>query len=265
MGRIVDALVRTFLLTPGRFDRVLLAAERSVAHGALCEFVYGRNLCQFNMATDDQIDALCKDLDLGPDDDVLDCGCGIGVVTEHIAEVSGCRITGMDFAPRIIARASERVAGNDRVSFRVGDMNGIELEPASLSAIIAVDALYFVADLERTIAGFRRGLRQDGKMGLFYSQVAKKGEPHRLEPDKTPLALALKKNGLGYGVRDFTASEHDLWRKAEAGLARLESRFREEGQRKLWRMRSWEARRMVKHGSEGRTRRYLYTVHLEEQ
>jgi hypothetical protein len=122
-----------------------------------------------------------------------------------------------------------------------------------------VDALYFAADLRRTVAGLRQGLRQGGKMGLFYSHVAKKSAQDRLEPDSTFLALALQKNGLGYGVRHVTASDHELWLKVEAGLADLESRFREEGHARLWRLRSWEAKRMVRHAKEGRTRRATCT------
>jgi cyclopropane-fatty-acyl-phospholipid synthase len=54
---------------------------------------------------------LCRALDLGPDDHVLEIGCGWGGFAEHAAERHGCRITGLTISREQASFARERLRG----------------------------------------------------------------------------------------------------------------------------------------------------------
>jgi cyclopropane-fatty-acyl-phospholipid synthase len=61
---------------------------------------------------------ICEKLRLGPDDHVLEIGCGWGGFAIHAASEHGCRVTGLTISPSQAALARERVAAaglSDRV------------------------------------------------------------------------------------------------------------------------------------------------------
>ena len=61
---------------------------------------------------------------IGPDNLLVDMGCGKGRVSLFLSRVTGCRSIGVDFNPDMIAAAEENLAsvkGSVRVSFAVGD------------------------------------------------------------------------------------------------------------------------------------------------
>ena len=62
---------------------------------------------------------------------VLDIGCGTGFLARNLAE-SGCRVTGIDFSPKMIERARQDLPGGleSRVQFHTADWHGIDLENA---------------------------------------------------------------------------------------------------------------------------------------
>lgn len=67
--------------------------------------------------------ALLADLDLGPDDRVLDVGSGIGGAARTMATTIGCRVTGVDLTPAFVELARRLTAATglaDRVGFQVG-------------------------------------------------------------------------------------------------------------------------------------------------
>jgi ubiquinone/menaquinone biosynthesis C-methylase UbiE len=246
---------------PARFDRLLLAAETSSAHGQLCARVCGQDLCQFNMLDAAQLARLFEVLDLQPHEHLLDLGCGVGRLTEHLAARTGARATGVDFAVATMARARERsLAKSARVRFEVRDLNQDPLPAREFDAVIAIDSLYFIDDLYAAVRDLARALRPGGRMALFYSQIAHQAGAEILQPDQTWLARALRAASLSYEVDDFTQNERRLWRQIETTLGELRSAFFAEGQRGLYRARRFESRKMSRMAAAGRLARYLYLV-----
>ena len=72
-------------LTGPEFGKWMTACEHSAAYLKFCQQVYGTSRCQFNMMTERQLSKLVEVLRLGENDRVLELGCGIGTITEHIA------------------------------------------------------------------------------------------------------------------------------------------------------------------------------------
>jgi cyclopropane-fatty-acyl-phospholipid synthase len=73
--------------------------------------------CFFNKAKTleagevEKLEMLCNKLDLGPDDRVLDIGCGWGGFAKYAAETRGCEVTGVSISKEQIAYAREYTAG----------------------------------------------------------------------------------------------------------------------------------------------------------
>jgi ubiquinone/menaquinone biosynthesis C-methylase UbiE len=81
-------------------------------------------------------------------------------VLELVAR-SGARLVGLDFAPAAIdqARANAQQLGlADRADLRVGDMTATGLDPASVTAVLCVDAAQFPPDVGATFTEAHRVL-----------------------------------------------------------------------------------------------------------
>ena len=58
-----------------------------------------------------KLERLCRLLDLGPEDHVLEIGCGWGSFARHAAQTRGCRVTGITISHEQAAVARERTRG----------------------------------------------------------------------------------------------------------------------------------------------------------
>lgn len=228
----------------------------------LCERVYGKDLCQYDLMDMEQLDRLMGVLNLNRDNKVLDLGCGIGTITEYISDLTGAHITGIDFAAGAIKRASERTkVKQNRLVFQVKNINDLDFPANAFDTIIAIDTLYFVDDLEKTIGQMKAALKPDGQMGIFFSQMIKPEDSEELLlPRGTKLARVLKKHNLDFQTQDFTESEHNLWHKTRQVLEELKSEFESEGNIDLYDSFVEEAEQVLKFVDSGRSRRYLYHV-----
>ena len=101
---------------------------------------------------------------LSPASRVLDFGCGTGW-TAPLLTASGARYLGVDPSAEGIAQAGRRVAGNARIRFHrieMGQSLTDALHGARFTHVFALDALYFVSDLEGTLHALREALEPGG-------------------------------------------------------------------------------------------------------
>jgi cyclopropane-fatty-acyl-phospholipid synthase len=80
---------------------------------------------------------LCRALSLGPDDHVLEIGCGWGGFAEHAATTHGCRVTGITISREQAAYARERTQGLP-VEIREEDYRLVE---GSYSKVVSIEML----------------------------------------------------------------------------------------------------------------------------
>ncbi|MFC2172174.1 class I SAM-dependent methyltransferase, partial [Acidobacteriota bacterium] len=59
-----------------------------------------------------------------------------------------------------------------RLSFIEGNMNELNLKAGAFDTLIAVDTLYFVSDLDATVAKMKEIMTPGGQMGIFFSSTA---------------------------------------------------------------------------------------------
>jgi cyclopropane-fatty-acyl-phospholipid synthase len=83
---------------------------------------------------------LCGRLELGPDDHVLEIGCGWGGFARYAAETHGCRVTGLTISAEQAALARKRTAGLP-VEIREQDYRGVDGEYSKVVSIEMLEAI----------------------------------------------------------------------------------------------------------------------------
>lgn len=101
--------------------------------------------------------------------DVLDLGCAGGFMAEALAR-RGARVTGIDPARRAIAAARDHAASEGlAIRYDIGTGEEMDYPPASFDAVVCVDVLEHVQDLDRVLANVARVLRPGGR--LFFDTI----------------------------------------------------------------------------------------------
>lgn len=114
---------------------------------------------------------------LRPDDRVLELGCGVGTVTQLVAEeLPRGSILGVDLSPQSIARARERLDAYENVRFVAADVGTADIE-GEYDVVLLPDVIEHIP-LETHDALFGRiasWVKSDGFVLLHYPN------PHHLE------------------------------------------------------------------------------------
>ncbi|MCZ6728600.1 MAG: class I SAM-dependent methyltransferase [SAR324 cluster bacterium] len=121
---------------------------------------------------------------------VVDVGSGLGGPARHLAEVHGCRVTGLDLTEefcRVAAMLSERTGLDGQVSFRHGSALEMPFEDQSFDVAWTVQAQMNIADKARFYGEIHRVLKPGGRLvfqdlfqgqgGEIYCPVPWAGEP----------------------------------------------------------------------------------------
>jgi ubiquinone/menaquinone biosynthesis C-methylase UbiE len=103
--------------------------------------------------------------------EALDAGCGTGFLSFELAE-RGHRVTGVDFAPAMIAEAQRKAAERGlSVRFEEGDAEQLSFPSASLDLVISRHVLWTLPHLEAAIDEWKRVLRPGGRLVVVDSQL----------------------------------------------------------------------------------------------
>ena len=246
------------------FGKMLVQKEKSKTYGKFCKELHGKNISQFNMMDMEQLNKLLELLEIGEHQKILDLGCATGTITEYISDITKAHIVGIDFADTAINWAQERTKEKqDRLKFITMDMNALDFPKESFDAIIAIDTLYFVGDINKTIQKMKSILKKNGKLGIFFSQMVKTEEDKdKLLPNKTIFAQTLIKNNLKFRTWDFTDSVKEFWKRNISIAESLKNEFAKEGNSHIYESRINEAKSILTFVDSDRISRYLYIVNL---
>jgi ubiquinone/menaquinone biosynthesis C-methylase UbiE len=108
--------------------------------------------------------------------DALDLGCGTGFLSLDLA-ARGHRVTGVDFAPSMIARAEEKAAERGlRVRFEQGDAEQLPFQPASFDLAISRHVLWTLPHPQAAIDEWLRVLRPRGRLVIVDGAVLDGGD-----------------------------------------------------------------------------------------
>jgi len=116
------------------------------------------------------LEAIAQRAGVGPDDEVLDAGCGCGASSLDLAELWGCRrVVGIDVTEAMLAigrRAAARRQLDARVAFRAMSATALDLPDASFSRAFAIDCADLFSPREAFFAEAFRVLRPGGVLAL---------------------------------------------------------------------------------------------------
>jgi SAM-dependent methyltransferase len=106
-------------------------------------------------------------LALGPDDRLLDVGCGGGVFLRHAQALTGCDAVGVDHSREMV-----RLAGPLAV---LAEAEQLPFEDAEFTAVSSIVAFFFFPDASRALREMRRVLAPNGRVAIYTTSPEAKG------------------------------------------------------------------------------------------
>ena len=164
--------------------------------------------------TREGLDRVFTELQLEPDDHLVDLCCGRGGIGLWFARESGARLTGIDFSPFAVAEAERRAdlfVADGQASFVVADMTETSLERQSADAVVCIDSLQHASDGEAALREAGSLLRGDGRIVLTAIEL------DETPPGRTPIpdvARLAEDAGLHVVLRE----EHPEWLEGQRTL-----------------------------------------------
>jgi len=139
---------------------------------------WGEEIGQNSWLTRDELERFIDQLKLDGSSRVLEIGCGSGGPALHLAQSSGCEITGVDLHEDGVANATRmaREAGLDaRASFTRADASEpLPFASGSFDALLCVDAVNHLPDRPRVFDEWARVLAPGGRV-LFTDPITVTG------------------------------------------------------------------------------------------
>ena len=109
-------------------------------------------------------------LSLGPDDRLLDVGCGGGVFLRHVLDTVGCEVAGVDHS-REMVKLSAPLAVR-------GTVEELPFADGEFTAVSCIVAFFFFSDPVRALREMRRVLDPErGRVAIFTTAPEAKGSP----------------------------------------------------------------------------------------
>jgi ubiquinone/menaquinone biosynthesis C-methylase UbiE len=165
----------------GLQDRVLAAlqgAGKDLAHLSIDDLA---SIDEFHsrrrQATKDLADMLAPKAA----EHVLDIGSGLGGPARYLAQVHGCRVTGVDLTAEFVATAvdlTRRTHLTDRVAFQQGSALDLPFPDASFDLAWSQNVAMNIADRARYYAEMRRVLKPGGRLAIQDVAQGPGGVPH---------------------------------------------------------------------------------------
>ncbi|NHJ85448.1 MAG: class I SAM-dependent methyltransferase, partial [Asgard group archaeon] len=139
-GKELGKKIRTKWISES-YGNLLLRCAESQAYANFCEKVCGKNLLQFNVVDMQQLEMMLEKLEIKPNETLIDLGCGLGKITEYIAQKTGAKTIGIDFAEKGIQWAKTNTKEGEKLSYEVMDISELNYQAETFDVITALDVL----------------------------------------------------------------------------------------------------------------------------
>ena len=117
--------------------------------------------------------------------DALDAGCGTGFLAFELTD-RGHRVTGVDFAPAMIAQARRKALDRGvSIRFEEADIEQLSFSPRTFDLVISRHVLWTLPHPEAAIDEWSRVLRTNGRLVVVDSHLAAGAGPPASENART--------------------------------------------------------------------------------
>ena len=100
---------------------------------------------------------------IGPEDEVLECACGTGLLSAVIA--GRCRrLTATDFSEKMLAKASKNCAAFRNVTFAFADITALGYPDKSFDKVVAGKVIHLLDEPLKALAELNRVCRPGGTL-----------------------------------------------------------------------------------------------------
>jgi ubiquinone/menaquinone biosynthesis C-methylase UbiE len=123
-----------------------------------------------NRKTHKQLRQIVSDL-IEPEDDVLECACGTGLLSAVIAQKSG-RLTATDFSKKMLKKAEKNCAALHNISFSQADITNLSFPDNSFDKVVAGNVIHLL-DNPLTALGELNRVCKDGGMLIIPTYMNK--------------------------------------------------------------------------------------------
>ncbi|HMR33372.1 MAG TPA: class I SAM-dependent methyltransferase [Geminicoccaceae bacterium] len=134
---------------------------------------------QFHTGGREATVGLAAQLGLTPDMHVLDIGCGIGGPARYLAEMHGCRVTGIDLSRDYVQAADalgRRVGLAGRISYRQASALALPFEPETFDGAYMMHVGMNVEDKAALFREARRVLKPGAVLAVYDVMRTESGE-----------------------------------------------------------------------------------------
>lgn len=160
---------------------------------------------------------LLKVLRPGPDDRILDAGCGYCYHTARLAR-SGAFITAIDFSEAALSAAKQTIASAgiaDRVQLRQADLTKLPFEDDSFDSIVSWGVIMHIPEMEKALSELARVLKPGGTLVLCENNL------HSLDVAIRERAVRILKKVIGRPQAEIRKTERGTEAWSTAGLGGL--------------------------------------------
>lgn len=126
-----------------------------------------------------------------PEDFVLECGCGTGMLTEVIAP--RCReLIATDFSKNMLRKTEEKCAAHNNIRFKIADITRLDFADSSFDKVIAANVIHLLEYPREALKELERVCRPGGRIIIpTYMNRCSGGKENRF-------IKALGKAGAGF-------------------------------------------------------------------
>lgn len=113
---------------------------------------------------------------IGSDDEVLECACGTGLLTEAMAEKCK-RLTATDFSGKMLLQAEKKCRAYGNVSFQQGNILALDFPDESFDVVVAANVIHLLDDPCKALSEMHRVCRLGGRLIIpTYMNQNKRGK-----------------------------------------------------------------------------------------
>lgn len=123
--------------------------------------------------------AMLDPLDLGPNDRVLDIGCGLGGTSRFVANSYGCKVDGIDLTPEFVVAGNELcgwIGLDEKVQMTTGNALDMPYEDAHFDAATMLHVGMNIPNKSGLFLEISRTLRPGGAMAIYDIMRVQSGE-----------------------------------------------------------------------------------------